>query len=115
MRKKKIKIPLYTGKLIIIQLEEKESMNDVVKMYDIDYDMSNYDGMAFIENQNYVLAFSKIVCSSIIAHESLHAVSYIFNYHSILMDCKNDEPIAYLLEWIVGECHKFLKVDDSML
>lgn len=112
MRKKKLSIPLYTGSLIIIQLEGKEDMNDVAKMYNMNYDVSNYDGMAFKENENYMVAFSKKVSSHIIAHESLHAVSYIFDSHCISMDCKNDEPTAYLLEWIVKQCHKFLTVND---
>lgn len=108
MRIKSKKIPLYTGKLIIIQLEEKENMSDVAKKYNINYDVSNYDGMAFIENQNYIIAFGKNTSYSIVAHESLHAVSYIFDAHNMVMDCKNDESIAYLLEWIVEECHKFI-------
>ena len=112
MRTKRKKIPLYTGKLIIIQLEEKESMDDITKMYNIDFDMSGFNGMAFRDNRNYIIAFSEEANSSIIAHESLHAVSYIFQDHVMRMDCENDEPIAYLLEWIVSECHKFLNVDN---
>jgi hypothetical protein len=66
--------------------------------------------MAFVDNNNYIIAFSKKTSYGVIAHESLHAVSYIFDFHGIVMDCKNDEPIAYLLEWVVEECHKFIKV-----
>lgn len=113
MRIKTKKIPLYVGKIVIIQCEEKENLNDIAKKYDIDYNMSGYDGMAFRDNQKYIIAFSKITNTGIIAHESLHAVSYIFQDHVIKMDCENDEPIAYLLQWIVEECYKFLNIDDS--
>ena len=110
MRIKYCKIPLYTGKLVIIQLDNEESMTDVAKKYNIIADVSDYDGMAFFDKNNFIISFNKKTKASIIAHESLHAVSYIFNYHNIIMDSKNDESIAYLLEWIVDQCHKFINI-----
>jgi len=113
MRTKTKKIPLYTGKLTIIQTEKEETLSDVAKVLNIDFDVSNYDGMACIDKHNYIVAFIDKTTPSIIAHESIHAVGFIFQEHNIRMDANNDEPIAYLLEWIVRECHRFLNIDYS--
>ena len=44
-----------------------------------------------------------------IAHESLHATSFIFMIAGIVPDVNNDEPQAYLLDFIVTEVTEFLK------
>lgn len=41
---------------------------------------------------------------SLIAHESSHAVKYLFEH--IGADCNEHEPFEYVLGWIVGCCEK---------
>jgi hypothetical protein len=44
----------------------------------------------------------------IITHEALHLTNFILNERGVLFDYENDEPHAYLLEWIIDEIFKFL-------
>lgn len=50
------------------------------------------------------------VDSSIIAHEALHATFDICNDVGITLSADNQEPIAYLLQYIVGFIDKELKL-----
>ncbi len=56
----------------------------------------------------FYMAFEKKPTASIIAHESVHIKNKIFNHCHVELDINNDEPEAYLLDWIVEQCHKFL-------
>ena len=114
MKKKTIKVPLYSGNLVIIQADKKENLNDIKKKYDLKEDPSNRcKAVAFVEEKKtteYTIAFNNITTPSFIAHESLHVLNYIYQDHGIIYDIINDEPAAYLLGWIVKQCHKFLKI-----
>ena len=118
MRKKKIEIPLYFGDLIIIQTNDIQKIN---KKYNLGLSKSIFiEAVVFVNPKKsgwsrYYMVFGEVISSRTIAHESNHAVNRIFLDRSIDLDHENDDPQCYLLGWIVAECHKFLKVDDSML
>lgn len=109
MRKKTIKIPLYYGDLVLIQTDDLEK---VEKEYNTESLHSSEACVFRNHNKNgwsvYVMAFESKK-PFMIAHESLHVVNRIFDDRGIKLDPENDEPQCFLLGWIVGECHKFLK------
>lgn len=112
MRKKTIKIPLYHGEIIIIQTDD---LSEIEKEYKTE-SLHGFDTATFRypkENgyTRYIIAFSKIE-PGIIAHDALHATGLIFQDVNAYFHMENDEPQCYLLEWIVDECHKFLKLND---
>jgi hypothetical protein len=114
MRKKKIEIPLYSGTVTIIQTN---NFKKIAKKYGFQ-SLKGYDGCMFRNPKKngysrYVIVFQKIASPSVIAHECLHFVNYLFEDSNIILDIKNDEPQCYLLDWIVGECHKFLNIDQK--
>ncbi len=43
---------------------------------------------------------------STITHEAVHACNFIFNLKGIRLDSNNDEPQAYLTDWITREVYK---------
>ena len=114
MKIKRLKIPLYFGDLIIIQ--EKSLKNIPGKYKPENFDFRNYDAFTheIIEKgyKTYILVFKKPTKSKIIAHEALHIVSRVFNDRNIDYSHINDEHAAYFIGWIVGECHKILKIND---
>lgn len=116
MKKKKIEIPLYCGSVTIIQTNNYKKIEKKYKTQPL----HGYEAFIFRNHKNdgfsrYVIVFSKKVDSAVIAHECLHFVNYVFSDSLISLDASNDETQCYLLGWIVGECHKFLTVDDSKL
>ncbi|MCK5605285.1 hypothetical protein KAR91_25560 [Candidatus Pacearchaeota archaeon] len=111
MRKKTIKIPLYHGEIIIIQTDDLSKIEKEYKTESLHYcDAVVFRNFKPNGYSKYVIAFDSKVDPSIIAHESLHLTGYIFHDMKAYFDIENDEPQCYLLEWIVDECHKFLKL-----
>jgi hypothetical protein len=105
MRKKVIRVPLYPNKLVMYKCDD---LKEIEKLYDLS-DCSDYDAIVFESKGLNIVAFSKTITAGIIAHESLHIASDIFNSISADMDLNNQEPQCYLLEWVVEQCHKFLE------
>jgi len=108
---KKVKIPIYFGEIVVIQ---KKKLSDIPKKWTIDFDFHGYAATCYTKNDKngclrIVIAFMKPTTPEIIAHESYHAVSYLFSHNGIKHDLNNDEPGAFILGWIVKQCHKNLK------
>lgn len=77
--------------------------------YGIDYKYN--DAFVFKGEHSYHMVFKKEYCNArVVAHEALHIVHKIFEDRYIQIDIDNDEPEAYLLGWVVGQCHKYLKL-----
>jgi hypothetical protein len=106
MINKRINIPLYFHKLRIIQTDDFE---EVHKHYRLKGEI-DYSGVTIDAGYEIVVAFKNDVTPSLIAHEALHVCSIIFKNIKCNFDEDNDEPIAYLLGWIVEQIHKLIKV-----
>lgn len=105
--KKTINIPIYGGKLTIIQTDDfkKISSKYGVKIPE------KADALAIRQEVNgieYVLVFESKTTMPIIAHECLHIANYILYDSNITLDPHNDETQCYLLEWIVGNVVKHI-------
>lgn len=110
MKVKKYKIPIYTGKLIVIYSKDKQS---VVDKYNLNEAALSCGAFVFVKNNNrgnlrvYAVFYNKDL--DCIAHESVHIVNHIFDYHFMQLDLKNDEPQAYLTGWVFDKIHSFIK------
>jgi len=102
MINKRIKIPLYFHNLRIIQTDNFE---EVHKHYGLRGEI-DYAGITIDAGNEIVVAFNNEVTASLIAHEALHVCSIVFKNIRCDYDRDNDEPIAYLLGWIVEQIHK---------
>lgn len=110
MIKETIKIPIYFGNLVILQLE---NLSEINKDYNLNLGI-NHEACVFDEISpkgihNYVIAFEAKVTLKIIAHECIHLVNRVFIDRGIKLDLTNDEPQAYLMGWFFEQCETFLK------
>lgn len=112
MRKKRIKIPLYFGALVLMQVDSWDAVN---KMFD--FDLTNgYTAMVHriftsTGQREYYAVFNSSnenIDTSIIAHEVVHLVNRVFIDVGITPDLENDEPQAYLTGWFADQIDKFL-------
>ena len=111
---KNLKIPIYHGTLKIMQFK---SLDEIPKDYLGDYkdfETRGNDAIAYwYDDKNlyryYWMAFKEKTSPECIAHESFHAMNYIFKDRQVDYNTSNDEHAAYLLGWIVKMCHKYLK------
>ena len=106
MIKKRIKIPIYLDKLLIIQTDNFEKIRRKYNLGGI----ADYCAITFQMDKEIVVVFNSKVDASIVAHEALHICSYIFKNTGAEFDGDNDEPLAYLLGYIVKKIHRTIKV-----
>lgn len=110
MKLKRINIPIYHGKLVMVQTDDWKEINT---KYGFNID-NGFDAITFKLNNKkgvaeYYAVFHHNPAPKIIAHETVHIVNQIYIDRQMKLDPDNDEPQAYLTGWIVGEIHKFLE------
>lgn len=106
MRKKTINIPIYGGKLTIVIDKDLSWVEKKFKTPSLE----NYGAITLKDEtryRNYVVAF-EYSTGSIIAHETVHLVNYIFKDCGIHLDRENDEPQAYLNGWLFEQIDEFI-------
>lgn len=112
MRSKKIKIPIYDGRLILYQVDnwdiinQKYSVDDPLTVRTCGTVLTNYTKSGISE---YIVAFNSIPLNSVIAHEAKHVVNLVFRDRGIILDVNNDEHEAYFLDWVFEQIEKFFK------
>lgn len=107
MIKKTINIPIYHSKLTIIYDKDLSYVNE---KYGTE-PLTNYGGIAMRNPYrfgHYIVSLT-YKNGSIIAHEVVHLVNYIFQDRGIELDRNNDEPQAYLTGWLFEQIDNFLK------
>jgi hypothetical protein len=110
---KKFKIPIYSGNLVIIQVERLDNIPQ--KWKPENYSLHGYEAYVAINDtktgyRSYVMAFVKPTSAKVIAHESIHTLSNIFEHLGLKYDLLNDEAAAYLMEWIFDKCFTVLEI-----
>jgi|ERR1035437_6428587 hypothetical protein len=106
MKIKKLNIPIYQCEVTIILDKDLSYVTNKYKTIDL----SNYGAVTMrVPNTHskYIIAF-EYTEGSIIAHEIVHLVNYIFEDKNIILDTKNDETQAYLTGWLFREINKIL-------
>src|SRR6478736_6842983 len=105
MRTTSIKIPIYFGRLVIIQTNDFKSLD---KKFDIDVDDNQFEAFVFYKEIDEVDCYHIVmkegdVRLSVIAHECVHLANEVFIKIRAKLDPYNDEPHAYLVGWFFTE------------
>ncbi len=110
---KYLEIPIYRAYLIIIITNSCEKLEKRIPDFNDDslYAQSRY--INFKGRQGFAAAFNfdsigRKITHGCIAHESIHLANFIADYRGFKADFYNDEPIAYLVDWITDEIYKFI-------
>ena len=97
------------------KLTDVKELNDTMK--DTGDSSTHYDGadaVVFYHNDHLRIVFErKYIDVGRIAHEAIHAKNLIFKWVGIKNDPNNDEPEAYLVQWIVNCIHDVLAKDNE--
>jgi hypothetical protein len=111
IRKKKLKVPIY--KKQTLELYEFETHKEILKLFKLGKKIGGGNTFQIIDGKHpkWAIAINKdSKRPDIFAHEAFHAACNILDKAGVGLDYDNQEPHAYLIQWIVGECHKFYKV-----
>lgn len=102
---KKITIPIYNDTVYVDTYIEQKEVKD---KYDYDASPTN-EAFCFRSEKGVVVVFNKNkITSQVIVHECVHIVNFIFAKKGIDLDIHNDEPQAYLMDYIFGKINKLL-------
>lgn len=120
METKFIKVPIYANNLHIVITEDfSKDLAEINKKYFNSFtEEDNVLGqvqqretstLIIINVGRHKLVFKKsweVELVATIAHEAFHASNTMMNSFGAKPDAMNDEPQAYLLDWIVKEIYK---------
>jgi len=118
---KKHKIPIYGGQLwVCVTNSFMKSVEFIENTTDVRLDDEKHDlrKTAAITYKFYLpdgrfrilIVMKPRTTVSFIAHESLHAVNWIFDHAGIKYSISNDEPQCYLLGWVVDKIENTKKL-----
>jgi len=107
-------IPIYHGVFIWMLSNDNKKIEKRIKNFDeepfahcLELSWSNKYGVCILLNFNN--NYGAKISYGTIAHEAVHAASFILDSRGVVPDFNNDEPQAYLVEYIVNEIIKFVK------
>lgn len=103
-------IPIYGGTFILFLTNSAEMLKEYVPDFADDqvYAHALYRDWDDKDRFMMVLNFDKVIHPGAIAHEALHVAHNIASCRDILPDYENDEPIAYLVEWVTDEVYAII-------
>lgn len=105
IKEKRIKVPIYNTFIFVGFYDDSEELN---KKYGTDSTHTT-DAICWGSIGGTAVFFNKNKISQrVIAHECVHIVNYIFKEKGIKLDLNNDEPQAYLMDWVFNEVNKTL-------
>jgi hypothetical protein len=118
--KKETEFPIYKGRFVIILTNDDEKIlkhlpeHEGQDLYAHTY-FTTYKGEdALIVLLNPDNPFDKIT-AGVVAHEATHVATALMTLRGINFDAKNDEPMAYLVEWVVDEIINFMLLKGKLI
>jgi len=112
--KKVIDIPIYFGKFVIVATNNMKKLDKATKLKT---NKTNLYATTFWnmydEDEGFFVAFNfwnknKQINHGVIAHEAVHIADFIFESRGVQRDWENDEPYAYIVQFLVDEIYKFI-------
>jgi hypothetical protein len=106
-----VNIPPYNAEIIICSTPDIENSKSHFK-YRLapEYKYSKNEAVtARLNFGSYILNFNQRVPLKTIAHEAVHIADYIYIDYGCEFSRHNDEPFAYLVEFIVDKISNFIK------
>lgn len=110
---KSFNIPLYRGKLVVV-LTNCDKVKSLIPTFDTTalYASAIYDNYKGFQGYFCILNFDnelRRIKHGTIAHEAYHIANFLCTHRGIKEDLENDEPAAYLIEWIVDRIYEVCK------
>lgn len=115
-----MEFPLYKGKFVIILTNDEDKIlkylpeHEGQDLYAHTYFTTWKGEDALIVILNPDNTHDKIT-AGVVAHEATHVATALMALRGITVDAKSDEPMAYLVEWVVDEVVKFMDRHDKKL
>jgi hypothetical protein len=112
---KSIDIPLYHGKLVLIISDSVQEIQGRIPDFDAEKVYAHAHPFSF--NEDNLAGYAVIlnmkdpedkITHGAIAHEALHIANMVAKDRGFIADFNNDEPVAYLMTWVVDRVYAWL-------
>lgn len=108
--KKRITIPIYGGSFTI---HATDNFEKTLSSIGYEGELICDAATVFDTSRNFDLVFwADRIQHGLIAHEAFHLTMRIMSHINKPYDLHNDEPEAYLIQFIITEIYKFLKANN---
>lgn len=109
-QKKKTTIPIYHGTFEIILSNDLSFVNKAIDkklkhIYAHAYRINEANGIKYVALLN---TFDYNLTAGTIAHEAYHLAMFLARDRGFIPSFKNDEPVAYLVDWFTMEIITFI-------
>lgn len=110
MKRKEVDIPIFHDRFTIVKVRNLQDLNAV---YNTNIKPNEFEAVTFLSNDDeIIIAFGgdkdELIKTKIIVHECVHLVNYIYERLCMELNTKNDEPQAYIMEWVFDQVEQFL-------
>ena len=107
-------VPLYRGKLIIVISNSIEKLKAKVPEFNRSRIYAHSFGINYKGRTGYAMILNfendfAAMTHGCITHEAIHLAHFVADDKGFVADFNNDEPIAYLAEWITDKAYEFMK------
>ena len=110
-----IKIPIYKGQLVLVLTNDNKKINKKVPDFKEKTELYGHAlNMMYEKEASYIIVLNSKHTHSrmtvgVMAREAVYIADFIFANCGITHDLDNDEPLAYLVQWITDELYEFYK------
>ncbi len=80
----------------------------IQKMFNVELD-SSCRGVTMVTESGIVIWIEENTLLGCLVHECVHAAKFLFKQKGVISSNENDEPLAYLVQWIYENCEKKIK------
>lgn len=115
-RFKRHDLTLWKANIYFVETKDSE---EVIKRFNLNlpksFEFKNYDAFVWKQEraeggEDYYLVSRPDVKLSVLIHECVHLGMFILTDRGVDVQVSNDEPLAYLVEYLFDEANKFFKL-----
>lgn len=82
--------------------------NEVEKFFNVELDQY-CRGITMTTENGIAIWIQDNVLIGCLVHECIHAANFLLKQKGVIASHENDEPLAYLVQWIFENCEKKIK------
>tara|TARA_B100000287_G_scaffold201972_1_gene190718 strand:+ start:825 stop:1214 length:390 start_codon:yes stop_codon:yes gene_type:complete len=115
------KMPLYEGIIVVTEIVDHLENSPTINKFDVKHELEHENGWDFVsgtvivtsDNKTHIIFRRSDMRPGVVVHECFHALTRICKDLGIKYDPDNDEPMAYMLTWLVDEVYRTIAKDEK--
>ena len=114
-------MPLYEGIIVVTEIVDHLENSPTINKFDVECGLEYENGWDFVDGtvvmtsdgKTHIIFRRSAMRPGVVVHECFHALTRICKDLGIKYDPDNDEPMAYMLTWLVDEVYRTIAKDEK--